>query len=367
MKKILIHAGHGKTGSSAIQKFLNQNREPLKSNGIWYPAHRMERGGLSSGNYQAILRDNGKGGQEVDPEKIKRLLQNFEASEASIMLLSSEVFFLRMSAIAKAIPKARFIVYLRDPLSYAESAYNQMVKRGDESSVMDLGSKPSFGILRHLESFLEDHERERLLLRYFHPACLTNGDILQDFLQSTDISLEKTPLSESVNTSYSFEALELKRQLNYFPLSPYSQYRLDQALQAFDSGITRYSLLSGENYERYRRVTLQQLQLFFRQHPFPGHEDFLEAVKNTVQKPQHLQPSPAEQLEDILRYLRKQNPDLYSYLARLLKASPVNENLEGFRRKFLNFAQASSPLTVYWALVFGIRAKAHKAYLGISG
>ena len=40
MNKLILHIGHGKTGSSYIQSFLANNILKLKENGIKYPKPR---------------------------------------------------------------------------------------------------------------------------------------------------------------------------------------------------------------------------------------------------------------------------------------------------------------------------------------
>ena len=37
MNKLILHVGHGKTGSSYIQSFLALNKNMLKNNGFIYP------------------------------------------------------------------------------------------------------------------------------------------------------------------------------------------------------------------------------------------------------------------------------------------------------------------------------------------
>lgn len=50
MKSILIHAGPGKTGSSALQKFLHSHRNELAAQGVLYPEHQLDANGISSGH-----------------------------------------------------------------------------------------------------------------------------------------------------------------------------------------------------------------------------------------------------------------------------------------------------------------------------
>ena len=54
IKNVYIHVGPPKTGTSAVQKWLNSNQRFLKENGIYYPSHNVDSNGVSSGNVRSI-------------------------------------------------------------------------------------------------------------------------------------------------------------------------------------------------------------------------------------------------------------------------------------------------------------------------
>jgi hypothetical protein len=47
---VVFHIGAPKTGASAIQKFLLENRQALKSLGFYYPEHALDENGVSGGH-----------------------------------------------------------------------------------------------------------------------------------------------------------------------------------------------------------------------------------------------------------------------------------------------------------------------------
>lgn len=106
-KKLIIHAGMPKTGTTALQKFLFINRDKLKSHDFYYKTPLM------------------------DEEKHKEMLLAYrniyyddlhESGHNNI--LSAEYFiFNNINDFAVFINrfKTRFIIYLRDPLSFAHS------------------------------------------------------------------------------------------------------------------------------------------------------------------------------------------------------------------------------------------------------
>lgn len=335
MEQVIIHAGHGKTGSSAIQKFLNDNRKLLWQEGIWYPEHTVEKSGISSGNHEVLLSRDATGAYQVSPSKVQKLLRQLETASANILVLSSEVFFIHLKDLAAAIPKASFIVYLRDPLSYAESGYNQAVKRGQEKLPFTLDEKPSFGIIHHLDELLNTVIADKINLRYYHRDCFAGGSLISDFLEATGLKLEAIDLQEKVNPSYSFEALELKRFLNFFPLPQATSYLLDKSLQVYRGGAGSYSLIAPSDYEQFKMINLQGLRDFFQKHPFPGSAEYLKKLEKTEQKSYHSQPARENDLKDVVQYLRKDKPMLYQQLRDVVGKNTADEKLSGFRKFFL--------------------------------
>lgn len=128
-KRIILHIGPPKTGSSAIQKFLLDNVSLLKQKGIYYPQHSVDKNGISSGNQDAILEHNNKGELTINRSKIAALLNAFQTSSANVLLLSSEAFFKRANTLIRILPNCEAIAFVRSPLDFVESIYNQSVKR----------------------------------------------------------------------------------------------------------------------------------------------------------------------------------------------------------------------------------------------
>ncbi len=135
---LVLHIGHGKTGSSALQSFLANNSEILKEYGVLYPKHESfnlaKKGYISTGNILA-------------KEDLFEAIED-SISEASInkkitsILFSSESLFMKIIRNHKKIKildkkyNLTVIMYVRNPLDHALSAYGQMVKRGGETRLI---------------------------------------------------------------------------------------------------------------------------------------------------------------------------------------------------------------------------------------
>lgn len=121
--RLIIHIGHGKTGTSFIQSVLSLNIEGLKNNGIIYPDHpsfkSARNGNISSGNGDLIM----------DPL--------FEIDGNASTLLSNESLFHKLAVdnnlerlVLSRNCDLEVICYTRNVLEMICSTWGQMIKRG---------------------------------------------------------------------------------------------------------------------------------------------------------------------------------------------------------------------------------------------
>lgn len=129
--RVLLHVGHGKTGSSFLQAALANSPEALAAHGLGYPidpevAENARRGGISSGNMAPSAR------------ALQSALEQGWEGPQDTLLISSESFFYKMrlkgfpEKLRQLLPDAevQVLLYVRDPLEHAVSKYQQGVKRG---------------------------------------------------------------------------------------------------------------------------------------------------------------------------------------------------------------------------------------------
>lgn len=151
-KRIVIHIGTHKTGTTSIQRALYLGRDKLAAAGLLYPSTDHDRGLRNKlrkhGHLSAVARE---GKPEACARERKLLLDEFEASGAHTMVISEEglsspnpqsVEFFRPLAQQYDITA---VCYLRRQDLFIESFFNQVVKRGEmgeNRSIVDFINDP---------------------------------------------------------------------------------------------------------------------------------------------------------------------------------------------------------------------------------
>lgn len=131
-KTLYLHIGAGKTGSSALQVWLNHHADALRKLGVHYPTWgaKLDDYAITSGNGRRLIEAVGRG--EMAP-----FLADLAKANSQKLFLSSESFQgftdenLRelKNEAARIGLRVTIIVYLRDVYDVMYSAYQQMIKR----------------------------------------------------------------------------------------------------------------------------------------------------------------------------------------------------------------------------------------------
>jgi len=315
---ILIHVGPPKSGTSAIQKWLTENTQSLKNAGVFYPSHLTDANGVSSGNLLSLFEHNLKGELKFSKEKKRKLLSDFNESNASTLLLSSEFFFRQLDLLSEEFPEAKFIAYLRFPIEVIESSYNQGVKRHFEIKKLGLPEKPKTFQLNILENYIKNIGKDRFILRPYHKKCYVGGTLVSDFtelLNIEELGVDSSLKDDRINNSYSLDALEFKRWFNQFNLREL-QPLLDSFLQQYSAGKDGYSLVPAKIYRRYQSEYINVLQSFCRKYDVRNSDIFLDSCEQLVQKPFLKQDITDDDFESLLKTFLKSKQDLQIVLYR---------------------------------------------------
>lgn len=333
MKSIVIHAGPGKTGSSALQKCLHSNREALAAQGVLYPEHQLDANGISSGHIFSVGHFENKA-FVVEPEKVERLVAQFEQSPHHTLILSSEFFSRAIPTLQRLLPQASFILYLRSPLHSFNSGYIQTVKRPPMRTAKIGDYQPSCWLLDFYKNF---QHKDHLTIRPYLFDFDSQWSLAEDFLsQIKDLSLSDFVLSsQRVNTSYSFEALEFKRSINHKLVNHADlQKDLDLFLQSLPYQGS-YSLTSENVFKQNLAHTIDLLNDFQDSMPLPSVTTLIEHLKNFTYQSYHVQQDEMPH-DKIWSLLAQSNPDLEQKLQLLAQDNYLQENCANLLKKIRN-------------------------------
>ncbi|MEN8873139.1 MAG: hypothetical protein ABF285_03580, partial [Pacificibacter sp.] len=143
MKKIILHCGMRKTGSSALQVQLSQSRETLLQFGFDYI--RMggfalaEQGKISSGNCVALAQSYGqmRGDRNVERRKktLSAAVKAIRAAEGHVIFSTEFFSTLPVQNLAKLVDElsaegdVQLVFFTREQTSFLVSDYVQKIKR----------------------------------------------------------------------------------------------------------------------------------------------------------------------------------------------------------------------------------------------
>jgi len=279
-KKVIIHFGPPKTGTSAIQNWLSENRKALQEKGFYYPYHSRDENSISPGHLNNLFDRKQGPSIELNKNKVKRLLNDFDESGCNTLLLSSEFFSNKINELKTAFTNAVFIGYIRNPLDLIESQYNQSVKRSKNAKKIKLPKKLPVKALNAIARAVKSIGKESFILRPYEKVLFKNEDIVSDFLFYVGISGLQVEKSERINTSYCFEALEFMRWVNGFAINNKLINRLDKELQLMHLGIRSYTLIRKNVYDKYKLQAAEALSEFYALTEFIQGRELISIVNN---------------------------------------------------------------------------------------
>lgn len=243
--RVCIHIGAPKTGSSAIQNFLRNNRSKLEKCGYFYPEHRTDKNDVSGGHSElgrAVIDGNLHAASAIADQWLE------EARARKLTLLvSAEALYGRVEETRKVFSgqDVQILAYFRNPIESLVSNHNQSIKRHYGrfllAEFLERRAHPdNRGV--NGEVFLDwiaAFGRKAVKVRPYDPKAFKGERIEYDFLDMLAVQnytarsfrLEK----RLINTSYTPGALELKRLLNFVldTQAPKVGAEIDWALQQY--------------------------------------------------------------------------------------------------------------------------------------
>ncbi len=246
--EFLLHIGRQKSGTSALQRALASGRAHLARHETLYPGaggteiahHRLAR-------FFRATRDGEVDDAEQRLAELRRLTTEIAGARARRVLISSEgLQNTDPRDVAAVFPpdRTRIVVYLREQLDFAVSAYCQAIQAQARSTKLHR-------FVRHtradyaafLGHWSDAFGQDRLIVRVYDRASLRDGDVVADFFHEALGIAPPTYRAAGSNPSIGGLVLALKHLINA-TLDPAvaantGTYRLFAALAASDPAYRR--------------------------------------------------------------------------------------------------------------------------------
>lgn len=292
VKRAVVHIGMPKTGSTSIQKWLEQNKAVLAQRGVGYDQINPD-GFRKDGTHHGIALVQRQAHGELMPNKTFRLrygvtdlekqsafAQAFEAElERAVLACTGDTFVLSSEALAglahspeqikslqswlsRYFEEAHYVVYFRRQEDWLVSSYSQRLRRGSTKPFEDFlaedGRQNWFAVAR---KWADHVGRDNLSVRLLDRDRLKDGDLIADFADILGISRDGTEMVPSTNESLSAAAAEYLRVTNLVvpatskngkKLNPLRQ-KVRAALDRQDLGLPKLAL-SPKDAKRLRKI-----------------------------------------------------------------------------------------------------------------
>lgn len=219
MKRCWIHIGMHKTGTTSVQKGLakikkSKNWKILKVGGspnmgpslhamFATDAHKFHWFVKEGKGPKKIAKMGARLRERMRDVIIKSEVENIIISAEALTLLDYADVVSMQKFLAPYFDEIRIIGYIRPPIAYKMSMFQQQVKHG-KSNFLISGTKLNYR--KRFEKYDEIFGKENVILKKFDPSSFPNSCIIADFSKEIGITLPEKHSFKKANTSLSREA-----------------------------------------------------------------------------------------------------------------------------------------------------------------
>jgi hypothetical protein len=274
LKRLIIHIGTEKTGTTSIQEYFSANADDLlKSHSVLYP--KFGYSGLAQFELVAALHPMCNSGRlaefapkkEYNPDETwSEFCQLIKDSGEEMVLISSEHFSSRLNAegvafikkkLDKELPeyKVEIVIYLRNQVDMFQSSYSTYIKTGGTKSIFELfkemgGNGIYYNFYNLVRLWSDQFGKDAMVVRNFN--ALPKSDVVADLLSYLGINDFSVDASADQNSTWNPVFLEFARNLNCGVLrdedhgNRYSKYQSILKTNSCFSDFNGFSVLPDE-------------------------------------------------------------------------------------------------------------------------
>ena len=243
-KKLYLHIGMGKTGTTALQNFFWENRKLLASRDICYP----KLGTMSNAHHLLSPHIPRFLENEWDFKTVDEWAPKLAESTESRILLSSELMAWadeskarKFCAQVSAWFDVHVVGYVRRQDNIIMASYNQQIKAGPQKRRIDLIYRKQierFDYPKILAPWADSLEPGKMIVRPYEKQQFHEGDIRKDFLRHVfqlDLDDDFSVSEENSNPRLSLGASEYKRMVNCLVDDGRKNERFNQLLMEYSA------------------------------------------------------------------------------------------------------------------------------------
>jgi len=288
IKRLILHIGTGKTGSTSIQDSLGHARDVLLEYNIYYPRIRPYNHIFTF--VPIFLEDPEKsfvfGRQLLASEDKTIKVQNYreawvkeiEACDRDNFIISAEDFtlpFFKVDAVTRLkefieeyFERATIIAYVRHYDTLIPSQIQQDVKNSSNTKDLRditkffLNCPPLISYRQNLRKWIKVFGRENIVVRPFDPQVFYRGSLLSDFFHACNLPADDISIPEVVsNESIGKHAVAFLQKYNQtYPVFINGSVNPERGLSQKNHPIDLYRKLKDERFRIEMNYSPEQAQ-----------------------------------------------------------------------------------------------------------
>lgn len=290
VKRLVLHIGMQKTGTSSIQQTLGESREILKKYNVYYPVienfnHSFDFNPIFIDNphknsiHFKIKGINTKIEAELEKHRLKKMwslefeknnYENFIISAEGLSILNKNGVLELRDFTKKYFDTVKIIVYVREVEGYINSFMQQRIKEGVTTLDKFNYIKDSQYYKDCIENYVQIFGKENIIVRVFDKKFFKNGNLIEDFFDSLgiDINIGKLKI-RTTNESLGQNAVIFLSEYNkMYPTLINNEVNKNRGLNNPNSGyqlIKIYSSVRDEKFNVDLQLTIDEANIINEQ------------------------------------------------------------------------------------------------------